>query len=111
MKAILPLLVLFFAAACTGAEAEGPKIEKTNLELGVSTGSGGMRVVYTCGSGEPCVHQADEGGYWEETVTVPKGTTVRLQVTGGVFWHRCWIKDGELFLDKDTEGQCSAKAE
>lgn len=112
-------------AGCGAAEpAVAPSVPMTTLTLRVNPGLGTVdsRVVYTCPAEDGSITSCDvdgitrSDGTWLEQVTVPTGTVVRMQTSGGgVVLPLCTILDasGKLVLDGNDgqSNECEARAE
>lgn len=79
-----------------------------------ATGDSSTGITYTCGDNEttPCGGTVSPWGVWNERVTVPWGTTVRVQARGGVLSPTCSIADSSdrLVLDHEEDGMCEVVA-
>lgn len=99
-----------------GAQQEPPAAVMVTLTLS-ATGDTSTRVTYTCGDEAggvtSCGPEQVRGGVWSAKVTVPAGTTVRVQTAGGVIRSLCSIADetDRVKLNPDEQtGDCEAVA-
>lgn len=100
---VLGLLALA-ATACSSNGSDTPAssapASPTPKLVTVQLGAGGVsvdtKVVYSCMDGtnvSVCGPDPITGGVWTKPLTAPVGTTVRVQVSGGVLPPECWIAD------------------
>jgi hypothetical protein len=94
--AAIVVALLAFATACTSEPAPAPAPAPPPMRtvtLG-ATGPGAAKVTYTCIDDTTRVCGPDAvNSVWTKKVTAPVGTTVRVQVSGGVLPPECWISD------------------
>lgn len=83
-----------------------------------ATGDADTQITYTCADAAGSVDMCGPESVpvldvWTKTVTVPAGTTVRVQAHGGTLQSWCSISDesGQLVLDRNHEtGECATVA-
>ena len=93
---------------------EAAAVEMVTLTLG-ATGDAGTEVTYTCMEADvvdECVDRVPAPDVWSTQVTVPVGTTVRVQARGRVIRSLCTIADESDTerLDYSNVGECEAVA-